>query len=153
MIHEEQRMQISQYIDAELDPALEAELFTHITGCGPCREFMRYALRLRADLRKEPAVATGAALHLNTPGKWLVPKGGIASIITQYFGKRVSLSYGFSTLLACAVIILGILIGTLQQFTFEAPERDRLERVTVSVFPNVTVIGHMPVQQPQGEKQ
>jgi hypothetical protein len=54
MIHEDQRILISQYVDAELVLSEEEGLFGHLAECGECREFLRHSLRLRADLMEDP---------------------------------------------------------------------------------------------------
>lgn len=41
---------ISQYIDGELQPDQESELFQHLGACDRCREFLRSALHLRSEL-------------------------------------------------------------------------------------------------------
>jgi hypothetical protein len=55
MMHEEQRMRISQYVDAELDLSEEQGLFVHLAQCEECREFLRHSLRLRADMADDPS--------------------------------------------------------------------------------------------------
>ena len=54
MIHEEQRILISQYVDAELDLSEEQGLFVHLTQCEECRDFLRHSMRLREDLANDP---------------------------------------------------------------------------------------------------
>ncbi len=53
MNHEKERIFISEYIDAELDVALERKLFAHLSGCDSCRQFLRHSLKLRTDLLDE----------------------------------------------------------------------------------------------------
>ena len=153
MIHEGQRMLISQYIDAELDLALEAGLFTHITECASCREFMRHALRLRADLGKEPITGPEIAKQKTAAGERSGGRSWITGIIRHHLETRLSLSYGLSVLIAGTVMVLGILIGTMQQISSNTSEPAGRERIYVSVLPDVTVVGHMHNQERQGEKQ
>lgn len=40
----------SQFIDRELGPEGEAELFGHLGTCAECREFLKESVRLQADL-------------------------------------------------------------------------------------------------------
>jgi predicted anti-sigma-YlaC factor YlaD len=50
MIHEEQRIRISQYVDDELDLSAEKVLFEHLTQCAECRDFLRHSVKLRSDM-------------------------------------------------------------------------------------------------------
>ena len=54
MIHEEHRMQISLYVDGELDSSAEQEVFEHLGECEECRGFLRRSIKLRADMTREP---------------------------------------------------------------------------------------------------
>ena len=153
MIHEEQRKLISQYIDSELDLTQEASVFAHMTECDSCREFMRHALRLRADLGKEPVIVSEFAEQQSRVTDVPARNKWITGTITQLLKKKLSVSYAFSILLASTAIVLGILIGTMRQLSVEIPEREGNERVYISVFPNVTVVGYVHGPQRQGEKQ
>lgn len=153
MIHEEQRILISQYIDAELDLESEQKVFMHIAECISCREFMRHSLRLRADLGKEPVIVPEfAEQHSQVTGgpskrRWII------GAITQLLNKKLSVSFAFSLLLATTAIVLGILIGSMQQLSVGTSEREANERVYISVLPNVTVVGYLHRSPHQGVKQ
>jgi anti-sigma factor RsiW len=54
MIHEEQRVLISEYVDDELDVSAEKDLFDHLTQCEQCREFLRHSIRLKSDMAADP---------------------------------------------------------------------------------------------------
>ena len=60
MTHEEYRELVSQYIDEELEEAIETVLFQHLGECSQCRDFLRSSLALRTQILRTKEAAPSA---------------------------------------------------------------------------------------------
>lgn len=50
MTHDHYQQLTSQFIDDELGPEAEQELFAHLSSCSECREFLKASWRLQVDI-------------------------------------------------------------------------------------------------------
>lgn len=50
MNHDDYQQLTSQFIDHELGPGAEQELFVHLSSCGECRDFLKASWRLQVDI-------------------------------------------------------------------------------------------------------
>jgi anti-sigma factor RsiW len=111
---EEIQERISQYIDGELQPDQESELFWHLSVCGHCREFSRSALNLRSELSMAPAQSVPrrvdeqvyARTHsLPLTGKSLTFERALSGR-RQFSFRALALAVVFSVITSVAVVTL-----------------------------------------------
>jgi anti-sigma factor RsiW len=130
MIHEEQRMQISQYVDGELDPSTEREVFDHLGGCVECRGFLRRSIRLRADMIGEP-------LRLqDCPRRHIDSRKSLPQRHTRSILRR---SISFPVPIAAAIMLILIAGSVALSFLWS-----KTQTVYVTAFPAVEVRAYMP---------
>jgi anti-sigma factor RsiW len=113
MIHEEERILISQYVDGELDLSAEQKLFGHLTECEKCREFLRHSLMLRSDMTAVPfrlpeMGELGRSGMPTARSSNISDKGPISSSVRR-LRRRTSIST--FVLLAMVTLILGVLLS------------------------------------------
>ena len=130
MIHEEQRMQISQYVDGELDPSAEREVFDHLSGCEECRGFLRRSIRLRADMIAEPLRLQDRPKR-NIDSRKALPERYTRSGLR----RRISLPVPIAAAITIVLIIGSLALSSLWS---------RTQTIYVTTFPAVEVRAYMP---------
>jgi predicted anti-sigma-YlaC factor YlaD len=63
MNHEHYQQLVSEFIDREIRAADEEELFAHLNSCGECREFLKAACRMQADMAATKPQSHGRASY------------------------------------------------------------------------------------------
>ena len=138
---EQYQEQISQFIDGELPPTAETDLFVHLGVCEQCRTFLKNALSLRNILAFTPQITVPASLdrrvlaqHFSTTKK---------TINQNFVWHYTEAKYSFRTI--GLAIILSALTGVLFSsfwHTFYEPQQTI---VCLTSLPEVEVNGYVVV--------
>jgi len=132
---------ISQFIDGELPPTTETELFVHLGACEHCRTFLKNTLSLRNTLVFTRQIDVPASLdrrvlaqHSSTSKK----------TVNQNFIWRVTKSkYSFRTI--GLAIILSALTGILFSSIWHLSYQPQQTIVCLTPLPEVEVNGYVVV--------
>jgi len=106
MSHEHYQQLASLFIDRELGPESEAELFLHLSSCVECREFLKASWQLQVDIfatkpKRSPSPA-------RTQKRYVTDRGPARRVVSQTpTPSRISTF----ALLLMVTLIVGILFS------------------------------------------
>lgn len=130
------QVDISAYIDGELSAAGMAGMFTHLSHCVVCQEFLTDALRLRAALHSASALApVPSGAHREAS------RGPIRRLITQ----RLELS--FAAAAGIALVLLTVSVFSISLWLGAPKEKPQREVVYMLSLPPVEVHAVQPADQ------
>ena len=141
---EQYQEQISQFIDGELLPTAETELFVHLSVCEHCRTFLKNAFALRNTLAISRQVTVPASLDqrvLNQPFSILkqpIPK--------NLFWRKRETNYSFRAL--GLAVIFSVLIGILVSSLWYTSREPQQTIVCLTPLPEVEVTGYVVIGHP-----
>lgn len=160
-------MALSAFMDDELSDEEIRPLFLHLADCENCRRFWKTSTRVERKTLQERATVPSRDLdervasigienqpesmhgrQKDRPPHNVVSKvsGGGASMFPKK--KLIPLNAAVSfALLSC---LLGAILGTLQPWFGNFPDRADAQIVYVSILPNITVLGHVNEMNRQG---
>jgi len=142
---------ISQFIDGELPPAAETELFVHLGACERCRTFLKNALSLRDTLVHTKQITVPASLDQR-----IVAQHSLATkrTVNQNFIRRVTKNkYSFRAI--GFAIIISVLSSVLFTSFWHISYQPQQTIVCLTPLPEVEVNGYVVVasQPTKGIKQ
>jgi anti-sigma factor RsiW len=145
MNHERYQELASQFVDHELGPESEQELFQHLGTCTECREFLKAAWQLQADIFATKAKETLALTVSGAKAAEVVPKvqpEQVRNMIASIWRKKVP----FPVTVALLVIVLagGVALSSLWIRPPEKAAETSPEVVYVPRLPAIQVIGFYP---------
>jgi hypothetical protein len=132
---------ISQFIDEELSPSTEAELFAHLGVCELCRTFLKNALSLKDALVYTRQINVPASLDQRILAQYsLATKRSVNQNFILHFAKS---KYSFRAFgLAIIVSVLTGVIFTSFWHTLYQPQQTI---VCLTPLPEVEVNGYVVV--------
>lgn len=115
---EEYKEQASSYVDGELVPAAQRELFNHLATCTECRHFLDLMMRIRKAASREdlPVPADVDEAVFAEIGRWKVAsdRARIHPMAYLYVSRRhISLSVPLAAAIVAVALALGSLVTTL----------------------------------------
>jgi predicted anti-sigma-YlaC factor YlaD len=131
--------QISQFVDGELSPKEEADVFSHLGICEQCRTFLKDVISLRNSLAHTKETAVPASLDqrvLTRP----FPRGkGLAgiSILQRYRNAQ----YSFRTI-GLAVVLSILFTFLLSSYWYKSYE-SKQTIICLNPLPEVEVTGYI----------
>ena len=159
-------MALSAFVDGELSNEEIRPLFLHLADCENCRRFWRTLTRVERKTLQERAIVPSMDLdervasigienqpesmhgreNDRTPHKDVSKvSSGLASMI-----PRRSIPRYAAVIFALLSCLLGVILGTLQPWSDNFPDRADAQIVYVSILPNITVLGHVNEMHRQG---
>ncbi len=138
---EQYQEQISQFIDGELLPTAETELFVHLSMCEHCRTFLKNALSLRNTLALTRQIAVPVSLD-----KRVLAQHSLTTKkpLDQNFIWRITNSkYSFRTI--GLAIILSTLTSVLFSSFWHNSYQPQQTIVCLTPLPEVEVTGYVVV--------
>jgi anti-sigma factor RsiW len=133
--------QISQFIDGELQPAAETELFVHLGACEHCRSFLKDVLSLRNTLALAPHIAVPASLDRRV----LTLQPSVTKALTNHnlYWRFKETKYSFRSI--GLAIILSALTGILFSSFWYTSYKPQQTIVCLTPLPEVEVTGYVVV--------
>ena len=118
----------SQFIDRELGPEDERDLFAHLGECDECRGFMKAALVLQGDILGTKPVHTGSQQPTRT-----------AHVLRAVWSKRIPMPV--AAMLAVIALASTVAFSTLWMRPKEKVVETKQEIVYVPRLPAIQVVG------------
>ena len=126
---EDAEVLLNEYVDGELDPALQPALFSHLAGCAGCRAQFDALFAFRLAVRQEPLAvppAVDAALFARLDGarragQRAPDRRAERSPVGTALRRRVSV--GLALAVACVAVVAG---AALAEEPRPAPPEDRV---------------------------
>ncbi len=113
MNHEVYQQYISQYIDGELNDALENNLFLHLGSCRECRDFLKSSIQMQNDIVAAKPRATVDIYHQVFEKSVLGDKPPVAlSVGLERNQRRMKTQFPAMVLLAFMLMVGGLLFST-----------------------------------------
>jgi anti-sigma factor RsiW len=141
---EQYQEQISQFIDGELLPTAETELFVHLGACEHCRTFLKNALSLRNIFACAQQIAVPASLDQR-----VLDQNSTATkkAVNQNFIRRITETpYSFRTI--GMAIILSVLTSVLFSSFWYTSYQPQQTIVCLTPLPEVEVAGYVVIGHP-----
>jgi anti-sigma factor RsiW len=132
---------ISQFIDGELLPTAEAELFIHLGTCEHCRTFLKDVLSLRNTLALAPQSPVPASLDRRVLMQNYPTKK--KTIHQNLFQRYTETNYSFRTI--GLAIIFSALTGVLFSSFWRTSYQPQQTIVCLTPLPEVEVNGYVVV--------
>jgi predicted anti-sigma-YlaC factor YlaD len=133
--------QISQFIDGELPPSAENDLFEHLGKCEYCRTFLKSVLSIRNTIALTRQVAVPVSLDRRVLEKNF---STTKKPLYQYFIRRYTENkYSFRTI--GLAIILSALTGVLISSFWYTSYKPQQTIVCLTPLPEVEVNGYVVV--------
>jgi len=140
---EQYQEQISQFIDGELLPTAETELFVHLGVCEHCRTFLKNTLSLRNIFASAQQIAIPASLDQQVLDQnSSVTKKAVHQNFVWRFTKA---QYSFRTI--GLAIILSVMTSVLFSSFWRASYQSQQTIVCLTPLPEVEVNGYVVVAQ------
>jgi anti-sigma factor RsiW len=141
---EQYQEQISQFIDGELPPTAETDLFIHLGECEHCRTFLKNALSLRNTLVFTPHTAVPVSLDRRVLAQ---DSSTTMKSVNQNFAWRFAeIKYSFRTI--GLAIILSALTGILFSSFWHTMYQPQQTIVCLTPLPEVEVAGYVVIGHP-----
>jgi predicted anti-sigma-YlaC factor YlaD len=121
----------SQFIDHELGPEDEKDLFVHLGTCDECRRFLKAALMLQGDILGTKPVHTVSPHPART-----------AHVLRAVWSKRIPMPV--AAMLAVIALASTVAFSTLWMRPKEKVVETKQEVVYVSRLPAIQVVGFYP---------
>jgi hypothetical protein len=139
MMCEQYQEQISQFIDGELLPAAETELFMHLGVCEHCRTFLKSVLTLRNTLALSQQIEVPVSLdqHVNAFSS------SAKKPILHMPGMRSGQMYSFRAI-GLAVLVSIITTVSVSSFWYQHSQTQQTI-VCLTPLPEVEVNGYVVV--------
>ena len=138
---EQYQEQISQFIDGELLPTAETELFAHLGACEQCRTFLKNALSLRNTLALTRQIDVPASLdqrvlahHASTTKR---------TVHQNFVWRFTEAKYSFRTI--GLAIIISALTSVLFSSFWHTSYQPQQTIVCLTPLPEVEVTGYVVV--------
>jgi anti-sigma factor RsiW len=132
---------ISQFIDGELLPTAEAELFTHLGACEHCRTFLKDALSLRNTLALTRQIAVPASLDRRVLAQYFLTTK--KTVHHNFFWRSTENKYSFRTI--GLAIIFSALTGVLFSSFWHTSYQRQQTIVCLTPLPEVEITGYVVV--------
>jgi hypothetical protein len=105
----EHQERVSLFIDGELEPRQQVELFQHLAGCEECQSFIDTMLRLKEVRQHEnilyPTEIDDTVLAMLTNHRSSPPQG--FNVLGEFFRRHISIPVPVVTGLVIAAILVG----------------------------------------------
>jgi hypothetical protein len=145
MNHEQYQQLASQFIDHELGPESEQELFLHLGTCTECRDFLKASWQLQVDIfAKKPKGASVFSMS-KTRGVATVSRvqrNRVTSVLALVWRKKIPIPV--TAALVVIVLAGSIALSALWIRPQEKAVETRPEVVYVPRLPAIQVIGFYP---------
>jgi len=133
MNHTHYQQLASQFIDRELAPEAEQELFAHLGVCDECRGFLKAALMLQGDILGTKPVHTTSPQVART-----------AHVLRTLWSRRIPMPV--AAMLAVIALASTVAFSTLWMRPKEKVVETTQEVVYVPRMPAIQVIGFYPTK-------
>lgn len=160
-------MALSAFVDGELSNEEIRPLFLHLADCENCRRFWRTSTRVERKTLQERVIVPSRDLdervasigienqpesmhgrQKHRPPHKVVSK--ISRVVASMIPKKKSIPRYAAVIFALLSCLLGAILGTLQPWSGNFPEKAEAQIVYVSILPNITVLGHVNEMNRQG---
>ncbi len=148
---EQYQEKISQFVDGELPPAEENDLFTHLSTCENCRKFLKDVIALDNTISSTRQITVPASLDRKVlEGRLLTTKKISDGIFAGLFKES---RYSFRTI-GLAIIFSALIGGTISTLWYKSNNAQQTI-VCFTPLPEVEVNGYVVVapSQTKGVKQ
>jgi hypothetical protein len=145
MNHEQYQQLASQFIDHELGPESEQELFLHLGTCTECRDFLKASWQLQVDIfAKKPKAATvlGVSKTKDVERIFLAQPKRVTRVLALIWRKKIPMPV--TAALVVIVLAGSIALSALWIRPQEKAVETRPEVVYVPRLPAIQVIGFYP---------
>jgi predicted anti-sigma-YlaC factor YlaD len=132
---------ISQFIDGELPPTTEVELFKHLGICEQCRTFLKDALLLRNTLALTRQVTVPSSLDQRILAQYSLT--AMKPVNQDFFGRVTKRKYSFRAI--GLAIIFSVLTGVICSSFWHTSHQPQQTIVCLTPLPEVEVNGYVVV--------
>jgi anti-sigma factor RsiW len=145
MNHEQYQELASQFIDHELGPESEQELFLHLGTCTECRDFLKASWQLQADIfatKPKGASAFSMSKTRDVATVSRAQRNRVTSVFALIWRKKIPIPV--TAALVVIVLAGSIALSALWIRPQEKAVETRPEVVYVPRLPAIQVIGFYP---------